>query len=380
MLSVNDGLGQPDVSTQRIPIAELKSGDHVESFYMLQDVQIRNRKDGTSFATIVLRDATGKITGIMWDNFESLRNQTIKVNDVVQVTGDVQKFQNKLQMRVTRVSRVNESDVLLNDLLPSTPFPVEELKKEFRGYIAQIRDKDLKRLVQRIFDDPKRWDAFCQAPSAVSMHQGYLGGLLEHTVFVTRNALRIAENYPQVNRDLLVAGALLHDIGKIAEFEYERQIAYTDVGRLIGHIPIGHALIEVECSRIPNFPANKKILIQHMILSHHGHLEFGSPKRPKTLEAIILHHADLLDAQISNYLEIAGNLQKVGAKWEYSPMFERYIFGGTPDMLQTPPTLLETSSQSSELDHPVRPRSGNRAEEGLSKDDLLGLVEDPLEE
>jgi 3'-5' exoribonuclease len=151
------------------------------------------------------------------------------------------------------------------------------------------------------------------------------------------------------------------------------------VGRLLGHIPIGHAFIEVQCSHIPHFPANKKILLQHMILSHHGQLEFGSPKRPKTLEAIILHHADLLDAQISNFLEIAGNLQKMGAKWDYSPMFERYIYGGAPDMLQANHELSGTPHTSPSTEDRGRIPSTNKPQEIFSNDDLLGPVEDSLE-
>jgi 3'-5' exoribonuclease len=307
-------------------ISDLKSGTKVEACFLLQNFQLRPKKDGSNFVTMVLRDATGKITGIMWDNFDSLASGSIRENDFVEVSGDVLTYNSQLQFKVNRIVRVNDSEIDATYFLPTCPVPAAQLEKDLRSLIEQITDKDLKQLVNAIFGNRAFIERFRRAPSAVSMHQAYIGGLMEHTICVVKNALRIADNYPAANRSLLIAAGLLHDIGKTMEFVYDKKIAYSDVGRLLGHISIGNAMVECECCRIEDFPLSKKVLVQHIILSHHGLLEYGSPKRPKTLEALIIHHADHLDAQLSNYLEYAANSERTGTRWEYSNMFERYLF------------------------------------------------------
>ncbi len=321
-------------STQpRVAVMNLRSGDRVDGVYLLDNYQIRPRKDGGSFLTMVLRDATGKITGVMWDNFDQFVNKAIRENDYIKIQGDVRSHQNQLQIHVSKVEKVPDETIDPEEFLPVTPYSIEQLESEFWALVREIRDADVQQLLQAIFGKPKLWKQFKRAPSAVAMHQAYLGGLLEHTVMVAKNALRIAENYPAVNKDILLAGALLHDIGKTLEFSYDKKIAYTDMGRLIGHIPMGYAMIEYEAARLGSLPAQKKVLIQHIVLSHHGYLEFGSPKQPHTLEAIIVHHADQLDAQISNFLEPRAGASS-SSKWEYSPMFERVMYSGTHEDLE----------------------------------------------
>lgn len=315
------------MSSQRVDIADLRPGDRVESVFLLDDFQIRPRKDGGSFLTMALRDRTGKISGIMWDNFAHVRNGAICKNDYVKICGDVQSYQDQLQVRVSAIEKVPDEKVSPEDFLPVTPHNLQELEQQFWELVQRISDSDLKTLVLAIFGKEKFWRKFRRAPSAVSMHQAYLGGLLEHTVGVAKNALKLAENYPQANTDILLAGALLHDIGKVVEFSYDKKIGYTDMGRLIGHIPMGFAMIEYEAARLRNFPVNKKIMVQHILLSHHGYLEFGSPKEPQTIEALLVHHADQLDAQVSNVLE-ASNNSTSPTKWEYRPMFERFMYSG----------------------------------------------------
>jgi 3'-5' exoribonuclease len=203
------------------------------------------------------------------------------------------------------------------------------MDRELAQRIEEITDPDYKRLVIAVFSNSTFLDKFRQAPSAVSMHQAYLGGLMEHTLCVVRNAISMAENYPAANRSLLIAGGLLHDIGKVVEFSYEKKISYSDTGRLLGHISIGNSMVEAHCCHLGEFPVAKKILIQHLILSHHGLQEYGSPKCPATLEALILHHADLLDAQLSNFTEYMAHADRTGIRWEFSPMFDRHMFGAT---------------------------------------------------
>ena len=310
-----------------VNIAELRSGTKVEACYLLQNFQTRPKKDGSNFVTLALKDASGKITGIMWDNFDHLSQGLIKDNDFVTVQAEVLTYNNQLQLRVAKICKVSDSEVDAAHFLPTCSVPLEDLERQLDEMIARIKDSDLRILVQAIFSKPAFRERFRRAPSAVSMHQAYIGGLMEHTICVTLNALRIAENYPAANKSLVVAAALLHDVGKTVEFSFEKKIAYTDVGRLIGHIAIGHAMVELECATMPEFPLAKKVLLQHVMLSHHGLLEYGSPKRPKTLEALIVHHADQLDAHLSNFLEYSANASKSGVRWEFSNMFDRYMFG-----------------------------------------------------
>jgi len=316
------------VGRKYMKIADLQPGTKVESVFLLHNFQQRPKKDGTNFVTMALKDATGKITGIMWDNFHNLTSGNIKENDFVEVLGEVLTYNSQLQFKIAKITKVNDSEVESQYFLPVCPVSVPELEKELKARIAEVKDQDYNRLLKSVFENKSFYEKFCRAPSAVSMHQAYIGGLIEHTLCVTRNALKMADNYPQANRDMLITGALLHDIGKVIEFSYDKKIAYSDAGRLLGHISIGNAMVECHCSRMEDFPMAKKVLLQHMILSHHGFQEFGSPRCPATLEALILHHADILDAQLSNFVEFTHTASKTGVRWEYSNMFERHMFGG----------------------------------------------------
>ncbi len=360
------------VSLQYQPIASLKPGTRIENtVFLMANWQLRPKRDGGQFVSMQLRDASGKITGVMWDSFEPLTDGGVGENDFVQVTAEVLTYQGQLQMRIQRISRVDESAVDSKHFLPVSPVSAEEMDRQFAQFVGQITDSDYRALVDSIFSTPALMDRFRRAPSAVSMHQAYLGGLMEHTFCVLRNALKIADNYPTANRSLLICAGLLHDVGKTMEFTFDKKIAYSDAGRLLGHISMGNALVEVHCSRIPGFPLAKKVLVQHIILSHHGYYEFGSPKRPKTLEALIMHHADIVDAQLSNYVEFAEKAENGGARWEYSAMFERYIFAPTEGEVKgselmralvyaaVPPPLAESQA------------SPNIGEDLVSSDDLL---------
>lgn len=321
------------MSYQYIAIEDLQPGTKVIVVYLLANFQIRPKKDGSSYVTMVLKDATGKITGVMWDNFTSVTSGAVKENDYVEVGAEVNLYNGQPQLRVHRITSVDDALVDTAFFLPRSPRDGAEMNDELNGFIAQVQDPDYRQLLENVFSNDHFRTKFCAAPSAVSMHQAYLGGLIDHTLCVTKNALKMADNYPAANRDLLITGALLHDMGKVIEFSYDRKLAYSDAGRLLGHISIGNAMIEVQCHCLPDFPLKKKILLQHMILSHHGTMEFGSPKCPATLEALILHHADLLDAQLSNYMEFTESAEKTGTRWEFSRMFERHMLGGNVDLI-----------------------------------------------
>ena len=322
-LPISMTAGEPfPLPTQQKPIATLEPGTKIESCYLMQNFQIRPKKDGSNFVTMLLRDATGKVTAVMWEGFDALTGGLIHDNDFVEVVADVLLFNGQLQLKVNRVRKVADDQVDPSLFLPVSPLKQEELEVEFDRIVGLIDDPDFRALIDAVFGAPGMRERFFRAPSAVSMHHAYLRGLAEHTVSVVRNALNMASNYPGANRQLLITAGLLHDIGKVMEFNYDRKIAYTDVGRLLGHISMGNSFVELHCSRIAGFPASKKALLQHAILSHHGVLEFGSPKRPKTVDAVILHHADLLDAEMSNIREAT---DASNGRWEFSNMFDRFV-------------------------------------------------------
>jgi 3'-5' exoribonuclease len=362
------------VAYKYTPVETLQSGTKVEAVFLLHNAQVRPKKDGGTFLTLVLKDATGKITGVMWDNFDAVSSGAIKDNDFVEVSGDVLTYNGQLQFRVARIVKANDAKVDVTRFLPMSPVAPAELDRQFSELVEQITDPDYRALVDGIFGNPDFMNRFRRAPSAVSMHQAYIGGLMEHTLCVVRNALKIADNYPATNRSLLICAGLLHDMGKVLEFSYERKISYTDVGRLVGHITMACGMIELQCAAMPGFPMAKKVLVQHIVLSHHGYYEFGSPKRPKTLEALIMHFADIIDAQISNYMEFVEGAAKTGATWEYSNMFERYMFAGS-DRIEGADLLRELAYGSGD---PRRIQAAPRPAgyEPGPADDLLAPLDD----
>jgi 3'-5' exoribonuclease len=236
-----------------------------------------------------------------------------------------------MQLKVHDAQKVAGAKPDLGDFLPVTKRGIDPLWRQLRELVAGVADAPLRKLLESVFPDPPDADIarrFRQAPGGKSLHHDYIGGLLEHTVSVAVICRFLASHYEGVDGDLLVAGALLHDIGKVEELAYEGTFDYTDEGRLLGHIYLGAEGVSRACGMIAGFPPEKKMLLTHMILSHHGELEYGSPRRPKTLEAILLHFVENMDAKSNAFTEAMEDLRE-GARWtEYNRMFERYLFSG----------------------------------------------------
>jgi 3'-5' exoribonuclease len=211
---------------------------------------------------------------------------------------------------------------------------IDPLWRTLQEYACEVRETETKRLLSVVFPDPPETDVarrFRQAPGGKTMHHDYIGGLLEHTVSVAGICRFLSSHYEGINADLLLAGALLHDIGKVHELSYEGAFEYTDEGRLLGHLYMGAEYVDRISASLPGFPAGKATLLKHMILSHHGELEYGSPKRPKTLEAVLLHFVENMDAKVTAFNDAIGDLRE-GARWtDYQRMFERYLFSGKFD-------------------------------------------------
>jgi 3'-5' exoribonuclease len=300
----------------------------VEGIYLVRDKNNGITKNGKPYIALNLSDKTGIIKGRIWDNADKL-DSGFDQGDVVYLKSFSVLYQGDMQLNVHAIKRIAEEDVDLCDFMPVSPLDPEQGYTDIQACIATVNDPHLRRLLEMIFEDERIVAAFKKAPAAKSIHHDCLGGLIEHTLSVTRIADMLAGHYSTVDRDLLVTGAVLHDIGKIYELSYERSFDYTDEGRLIGHIVMGMELISDTIKGMPDFPVQKSMLIKHMILSHHGQLEFGSPKRPKIPEALLLSYIDDIDAKMFDFTQFIQKEQRPETNWTgYHRLFNRYLYTG----------------------------------------------------
>lgn len=306
-----DDRSLPSCGPARVAVRDLKPGLQVQSIYLLAAKETRITKAGKPFYRLRLSDRTGTIDCTVWE-IEAV-SADIKVGDLVSATATVTEYQGRVQLEATKVVPAPPDAARPQDFLPSTYRDVEELKGFLGFHIHSVCDPDYRALLDKIFGDPVFLEAFATAPAAKHNHHAYLGGLLEHTVAVTEMCEFVGQQYGRVDRDLLLTAALLHDVGKVEELSYETVIDFTDAGRFLGHVIQGVALVWGKAKELPFFPEAKLHQLLHCLVSHHGELEWGSPKRPKTLEALILHHVDNLDAKVKGFLEIVEGSR--GATW-----------------------------------------------------------------
>jgi 3'-5' exoribonuclease len=310
-------------------VKDIKEGEQVKDLFLVSNKMVLVSNTGKPYINLALRDRTGQVECRVWDRAEEIAKRFDR-DDIVEATGNAIQYQGRMQLKVHDVRRVEE-EAELADYLPVTKRGIEPLWEELQTLVHGIRDPDLSRLLRRIFPNPPKTETahrFRQAPGGKRMHHDYIGGLLEHTVSVASICCFLSGHYEGVDADMLTAGALLHDIGKVRELSYEGAFDYTDEGRLLGHLYMGAEWVTGECAQIEGFPPDKAMLLKHMILSHHGELEFGSPKRPKTLEAILLHFVENMDAKANAFHEAMEDLRE-GATWtDYQRMFERYLYAG----------------------------------------------------
>lgn len=305
---------------------DMKEGVKADSTFLVAKKEMGVSKSGKPYLTLRLMDSTGDIEARLWDNAEILGASFFR-GDVVSVKGVAISYQGKVQLNITDIKRAEEG-FSAKDFLPSSKRDPLEMMAELDGIIADVRDVHIKGLLTGIFAEAEVRELFMRAPAAKSLHHPYLGGLLEHTLSLLALAKFVSAHYVAVNRDLLTAGCILHDIGKIYELSYSKTFDYTDEGRLLGHITIGVELVDARIKKMPGFPVNLALLLKHMLLSHHGHLEFGSPKRPKALEALILYYLDDLDAKVNSMESLIAKGEGEGNWTDYQRLFERYIYKG----------------------------------------------------
>jgi 3'-5' exoribonuclease len=269
----------------------------VVSFFAVTSKQVRGRKDGGQYLALTLGDRTGQIECRMWENFADVV-AGFEQGDVVKVRGEVCRYNGRLQLNLEKLRRASPDEFELADFVPHTQKDIEELWAALVRCVDSFSDPSLQALVRSFIEDPEIAAAFRQAPAAKTLHHAWLGGLLEHVVSLVGICELAARHYPEINRDLLLTGAILHDIGKLEELRWGTSFDYTLQGQLVGHITLGIAMIEKKLAALPGFPPELRMLVEHMVLSHHGKLEFGSPKLPMIPEAVLLHYLDDLDAKM----------------------------------------------------------------------------------
>jgi 3'-5' exoribonuclease len=288
--------------SSRVFVCDLRPGSFIEGIYLLSAKETRHTKAGKPFLKLRLSDRTGSVDCTVWET-ETMQS-SLQVGDLVSAVARVTEYQGRPQMEASSVLAASPGAASPRDFLPSTYRDVDELRGFLQFHLESVRDKDYQALLEAFFGDPRFYESFTAAPAAKLYHHAYLGGLMEHTVAVTEMCDFVGQQYGRVNRDLLLTAALLHDVGKTEELEFETTIDFTDAGRFLGHVIQGVTMVVERARQVTSFPEVKLQQLLHCIVSHHGELEWGSPKRPKTIEALILHHVDNLDAKVKGFLEI----------------------------------------------------------------------------
>jgi 3'-5' exoribonuclease len=279
-------------------LANFEEGKLFDGFFLVLSKQLRNTKSGKPYLNLILGDKTGQLEGRVWEPGDPRIARDFDKGDQVKARGSASRFEDRLQMKVDQIRKAAAGEVDKMDLLPSTTYDVEGMWRQLLGFVASFTDPDLKRLLETILSDPALAEAYREAPAAKQLHHAWLGGLLEHVISLLTLADRVAPHYPMLHRDLLLTGVILHDIGKVRELAWEVGFEYTVEGSLLGHIQMGVALAEKTMDSLPDFSPKMKTLVLHIILSHHGKLEFGSPKLPMIPEALALNFIDDLDAKM----------------------------------------------------------------------------------
>ncbi|HUA16167.1 MAG TPA: OB-fold nucleic acid binding domain-containing protein [Verrucomicrobiae bacterium] len=269
----------------------------VTSSFVVVAKQIKPKKTGEPYLALTLGDRSGQIEAKMWDNVEEVL-EAFEQEDFLKVKGLINKYKQRFQLTIHKLRKLSESEIDFADYLPKTTKDIDQLWQTLTDYVAMFQNPHLKSLVQAFMADPEIAAAYRNAPAAKTLHHAYIGGLLDHVVSLFRSCDLISQNYPRINRDLLLTGAFLHDIGKIHELTYNRSFSYTTSGQLLGHMIIELEMLQAKLAGLPGFPQELKMMIEHMIISHHGEYEFGSPKLPMFPEALMLHYLDDLDSKM----------------------------------------------------------------------------------
>ncbi|MCP4108952.1 MAG: HD domain-containing protein [Desulfobacteraceae bacterium] len=279
-------------------INTIKSGDAVDDIFVLSEKKMSQKKDGNNYLNISLSDKTGRVKGVIWDNVDQIA-AAVSSGDLVHIKGNVSEYNGNHQLVIREMSACPRDSADSSDFIPKIDRDIDAMFESLLKLTDSMNNSYLKQLLELFWNDAEFVNKFKQAPAAKKMHHVFIGGLLLHSYSMAKLADKIASHYKGVDRDLLIAGAILHDIGKVRELEYKFSIDYSDEGRLLSHIVIGCRMIDEKILEIQDFPEEQALLLRHMIVSHHGSREFGSPEPPKTIEAVLLNYIDEIDARVN---------------------------------------------------------------------------------
>jgi 3'-5' exoribonuclease len=314
-------------------VDQLRDGDPLDEIFLATDKQLRVNRKGAQYVQLMLRDRSGGISARLWNAGDQVF-RSFEDGDFVTVEGKVQLFEGSLQVILTHVERAEAEKVELTDFMPHTEHDVGKLAERLRGYLLRLGNPHLRALAECFLMDDDFVRAFATCPAGVKLHHAYVGGLLEHTVTMMDIAERLLPFYPGTDRDLVLMGVYLHDAGKVKELTYHRSFGYSDEGQLVGHIAIGLELLSEKVAKVPDltgepFPRELLIRLKHMVLSHHGTLEYGSPRVPMTPEAMLLHAIDMMDTRMHMVLrDIKEDRNNQTAWTPYNPTLQRRFYKG----------------------------------------------------
>lgn len=310
---------------QKIFATQLKEGQIIDTIFLALQKSMPTGKTGRAYLNLKLGDRTGEVDAKVWDRVEFL-SERFNAGDFVRVQAKAQVYQDKIQLNITEIEAIAHAGIDIGDFLPVTKFNIEEMYAELITLIGtQVTDKWVQKMLLTILEDPEIARKYKKAPAAKGMHHAFIGGLLEHELGLARLAIDVCKHYPHINLSHVIAGCLLHDIGKIDELTYERGFEYSDEGKLIGHLVMGIELIGKTAANIPGFPRETELLLKHLVASHHGQLDYGSPVVPLTLEAIMVHYLDDMDSKLQAMNALIEKEAAVPSNWT---TFHR-LFGRT---------------------------------------------------
>lgn len=335
---------------KKLYIKDLREGQAIDGLFLVKESNRAETRTGNPFLILTVTDRSGDVGGRLWDNVDQYMNEC-PVGGIIQLKGQAQSYKGVLQLKIDSIRAVDRQEVDLAWFLPACDGDPESMALELQELIRGIAQPELRKLLQRLFRSPEILERFKKAPAAKRMHHAYLGGLLEHTLAVARLSLLLAETNPILDRSLLLAGAILHDLGKIHEFSYDSYpFDYTDRGRLEGHLVIGVEMVQEQIAAIKNFPADLASRLKHLILSHHGRHEFGSPTLPMLAEAFVLNQVDDLDAKLNYIQRLATQARDAEYHWtDYQKVLERFLFiRGLPDREDDAGQQTDTAARAAE--------------------------------
>lgn len=350
----------------KLLIKDLKENENFDTSFLVNQKSLLTSKTNRAYLSIKLADASGVAEGRVWDHVEEIAAQFDK-NDFIRAIGRPVMYQDKMQLNIVKVQRLDPESVDVTDYLPVSKRNIDEMAEKLLGIIRNdIKNPWVQKFLLSIFEDPEILKRFKRAPAAKTNHHAWIGGLLEHVLYLCQLGKDVLKHYPQVNADLVYTGLLLHDIGKIYEMSYERAFSYTDEGQLIGHLIQGVEMVYDKIRSIPDFPEKIKTHIVHLILAHHGRLEFGSPKLPMTMEAIMVHYLDDMDSKLQGVMDLAAKDDNPDSTWvPFNRLFGRPMYIGTQRDLEIKEEKKDPAPRKKSYSEPLSSNLGDLLKKSL---------------